>query len=96
MRTRAKLLARGDAVLIEASELETSPPENLSSTASLRRAARRYTTAADAYKRAGLGIMARRCYASAARCWSAVGEQNLHETAHAWETAIPVYWEDDL
>jgi hypothetical protein len=40
--------------------------------------------------------MARRCYASAARCWSAVGEQNLHETAHAWETAIPVYWEDDL
>jgi hypothetical protein len=92
---RARALAKADVAYQDAEELEHSPPESLSRQASLRRAARRYTSAADAYQRAGLGLMARRAYGEAARCWQEIGEANLCETSRTWQSAIPVYWSEE-
>jgi hypothetical protein len=91
---RRRLIEKGDVFVGQAEGLLAGEVSSLSEPAAKRRAARRYTSAATAYRKAGLSLLARRCHASAANLWLDVGETNLHETSLGWSRACPIYWED--
>jgi hypothetical protein len=92
---RRKAIHKGDSLSKEAETLLESPPSDLSQAATLRRAARRFTSAADWYRRGNLGLLAKRCHEKAAECWEKVGESSLRRTSQGWAKAIPAYWECD-
>lgn len=61
----------------------------------LRKAARLYSYAAETYRRADMGMLAKQCFRRAAECWYAVGEEEFCKHNELREAAIPVYWEGD-
>ena len=61
----------------------------------LRKAARLYSYAADTYRRADMGMLAKHCFQRAAECWFAVGEEQFCKQNEIRAASIPMYWEDE-
>ena len=57
-----------------------------------RKAARLFSYAADTYRLADMGLLAKSCYRQAAECWFCVGEEEFCKQNEIREAAIPVYW----
>lgn len=95
-RLRPHLINKGDALVQVAECLLATPPARLGPEAVARRAARRYTSAGDAYHHARLGLLAKRCQERAAQLWDSIGEKDLALAVRRWAEAIPVYWDGDV
>lgn len=59
----------------------------------LRKAARLFADAGDLFRLATLGLSARACYASAAKCWREAGKPELEAQAENNFITIPKYWD---
>lgn len=92
---RFAVIDRADSLVLEAEAMHTSPPAKLSPEAVARRAARRFTMAADTYRRGNLGLMSRWCHERAAELWDSIGEKSLTRASRGWAKATPVYWDAD-
>jgi len=95
-RLRPQLIDKGDALVQVAECLLAAPPARLGPEAVARRAARRYTSAGDAYQQARLGLLAKRCHERAAQLWDSIGEKDLALAVRRWAEAIPVCWDGDV
>jgi hypothetical protein len=93
---RSAVIEKADEMMLAAEAVLASPPARLGPDAITRRAARRFTAAADIYRRGGLGLMVKRCHERAAELWDSIGERALTRASLGLAKATPVYWDGDV
>ena len=83
------LVARGSALVAAGG----SDPKRLEK--SLKQAAMFFEAAARAYRRADLGLLARKPWDLAKDCYAQLGDQSGVVKCDLQRASIPVYWDDD-